>query len=69
MTAITVPRQHLVGVDVKAVKSAMQTFVIPLSNIQGVNLTAIKSVFFDFTPSGLSSETGAVIVASIEAWK
>lgn len=70
MSTIVLPTQIAAQITgPKEIKSVMQTFVIPLSNIQGVNLSAVKSVFFDFTASSLTSETGAVIIASIEAWK
>ena len=70
--AITVPDQMVPAAlpgDYKHTHSAMQTFAIPLSVFQGIDLSVVKVVYFDFTASGTSAESGAIIVASIEAWK
>lgn len=64
---LTLPGQEISQVlDDREFKSAMQTFVIPMSSFQGANLGAIKMVYFDVAAS---SKTGAIIIASIEAWK
>jgi hypothetical protein len=50
------------------VKSAMQTFVVPLSEFVGLNLSSIKTIVIKFIVTTVEIRT-ACIISSLEAWK
>jgi hypothetical protein len=50
------------------VKSAIQTFVLPLKDFQATNLSSVKTVFFQFGNNPMPVNRFCMI-ASMEAWK